>query len=163
MKKAIFGMMVALSVSAHAYDPNLDAKQAMEELKKIDCSKSLNECRYYSTIEYLSFFNGCQNIISKKMGREFEPEEKKEFNDILAKWSILKDEKLKNAVLEAKNPLKEKLNGDIAKYLERIPTHELMMECERVGLISKDAKPEEMSDILQKTINYQKWISSKFN
>lgn len=161
MKKFILYFAIALSSTAHAYDSSLEPKKAMEELSKTDCSKSLSECRYYATVEYLAFFSGCRALIGKYEGRVIPDEEWKEVTNLLDNWSIFKDSKLKRAVLRDNNPLKERLNQDISAYLQRIAIGEAMMECERIGLVKENAKPENMSDILQSTLNYTDWRRSK--
>lgn len=151
---------MALSSCAYASDPSLEPKKAMEELSKVDCAKSLSECRYYSAIEYVAFFSGCRSVLEKYEGRKITDEDWKESNDILNKWNIWKDEKLHNAVMKAHNPLKDRLIKDITAYLVRIPAHEAFMECERIELVKAQQEPEHNSDILQSTKNYYDWRKS---
>jgi len=145
---------------ANAYEPSLEPKKAMQQLANTDCSKSLNECRYYAAIEYVAFFSGCRAVLGKYENRKITDEDWKEPNEILKNWEIWKDEKLHHAVIKADNPLREKLTKDISAYLMRIPAHEAMMECERIGLVKGQENPENNSDILQHTIKYYDWRRS---
>jgi hypothetical protein len=160
LKKIIFTFLMVLSSFAYAYDPSLEPKKSMEDLAKLDCSKSLQECRYYSAVEYVAFFSGCRSVLGKYEGRTITDDDWKESTDILNKWSIWKDEKLHNAVMIANNPLKERLTKDITAYLFRIPAHEAFMECERITQVKTNKNPEDMSDILQHTKNYYEWRRS---
>lgn len=151
---------MALSSFVYASDPSLEPKKAMEELAKVDCAKSLSDCRYYATVEYVAFFSGCRAVLGKYEGRKITDEDWKESTDILNNWSIWKDDRLHNAVMKAYNPLKDRLTKDITAYLLRIPAHEAFMECERIALVKNQQEPEHNSDILQSTKNYYDWRKS---
>jgi hypothetical protein len=160
LKQFIFTILMALSSVAYASDPSLEPKKAMEALAKVDCAKSLSECRYYAAVEYVAFFSGCRAVLGKYEGRKIPDEDWKESTDILNNWNIWKDEKLHNAVMKAHNPLKDRLTKDITAYLFRIPAQEAFMECERIAIVKDNKEPEHMSDILQSTLNYENWRKS---
>lgn len=160
LNKIIFTILMTLSSFAYASDPSLEPKKAMEELVKLNCAKSLPECRYYAALEYVSFFAGCRAVLEKYEGRKFSDEDWKESTDILNKWNIWTDKKLHNSVMKVHNPLKERLTKDITAYLLRIPAHEAMMECERISLVKNQEDPENNSDILQNTQGYYDWRKS---
>ncbi len=160
MKRIIFTTLMALTSYTQAYDPSLEPKKAMEQLSKIDCSKSVAECRYYAAIEYVAFFSGCRAVVGKYENRKITDEDWKEPTEFLNNWNIWKDEKLHHAVMKAENPLRERLTKDISAYLMRIPAHEAMMECERISLVKDQQNPEHNSDILQHTIKYYDWRRS---
>lgn len=152
---------MAFSATAYAYDPAMDPTKAIETIKSIDCAKSIKECRYYAAVEYVAFYSGCRSVIEKYEHREVSDEEWKKNAGILENWSIFLDPKLNKAVLKSENPLRTRWTTEVTLYLLKIPAQEAAMECERIPLIKDNVKPEDMSDVLQESKNYDQWRMSR--
>lgn len=148
-------VMAAMSASvAHAYDPSMSAEKAMKAVAKTDCAASPAECRYYATVEYVSYFEACRTAIEKSTGRRLTDVQWKPNADLVSNWSVFKDEKLKTAVMDSNNPLKAKLIKQNTAKLVKMRADLQTQECERIALVGDDFSPEQWASILKPSVNY---------
>jgi hypothetical protein len=160
LKKIIFALLAIWSISASAYDPNITSTKALEQIKQIDCSNALKECRYYAAVEYIAFFESCKNTIASERHNPVTAKENANYNKVIQNWGIFKDPLLKYAVLQAPNLLKDKLIHDTTSYLKTISQDEKRQECSRFGIAKNNGNPENNSEILQLSRNYGAWQKS---
>lgn len=160
--KYITAIIFALiSSQSFAYDPNDSFDVARGKLLKTDCSVNLQECRYYAAVEYVAFAKGCGiALMYKNRGTE---KDLKEFdylvNAWIENWKAIEEPQMHKSVLSKNNPFKEKITKDVIDYLKGSPIDDVSIECSRIQSIKEQENPEEVSDLITTTVNYQQWYA----
>lgn len=154
------GFDIVITPVAQPYDNSLEPKPAFIQLFKTDCRTNFENCRYFATLEYVARFKAMKIMMEKEMGRKITDAEWKRFQDLLDKWHVWKDPKLKQALLETPNPLLEFITKDMVDFFQKRSPSELASEYEHLGLIADQGNPEMESQVLKKSINYAEWLNS---
>lgn len=152
-------ILVLIANQSFAYDPTNTFEVARQNLVKTDCSISPQECRYYAAIEYVAFAKACGiAFFYKRKGKESDLEDfDKQVNVLIENWEAIKEPQMHEAVLSKNNPFREQTTNSIIDYLKSSPLDDISIECSRVGAIKENQIPEEVSDLIQATLNYKKW------
>ncbi|MFP3637706.1 hypothetical protein [Paraburkholderia sp. SIMBA_054] len=153
---AAVSIAILSSVDAHAFDPLEAPAAAIERLKTIDCSTQPDECRYFAAVEAASFVDACPVAFGHKFS-ELDHSADKELASLLDDWTALTPATLRAAVLSPQNKLRRYLAGKAIDYLSDLPSDDLGIECSRLGLIKHGDSPEDMSEILKLSKNFDGW------
>lgn len=163
-KSLILAILTSIPLITFAQENNINNyhsgdsyKVAEEKLKKTDCSENKNNCRYYAAIEYVAFSQACLYAIEYKFKEPTRQEDIIEIKNLLKNWKAIEEPNLHKAVLYDENDFKNKLTQQISDYLIKLPVDDIGIECSRIGLIKEQANPEEMSDLLKVTKNFNQW------
>lgn len=162
MKKSlsliICSLLLTSSMSVEAFDKNDSYEDVIKKIKTIDCAKDAMECRYFSAIEYVSFVKQCPLAFEYKFKTH---EGLDQFNERvkndLENWQAISEPHMHEAVLSDNNHFRTGLEKKILAYLKTVPADDLAIECSRIALIEQNKDPENMSDILKGTLNYNVW------
>lgn len=151
-------LLIANQSFAATFDKNDTMEQAKTKIKSTDCLISPIECRYYAAVEYVAFNNACLNSFEEKLNTTISQQDKQKFQNSLEKWEAINEPKMHEEVLSQKNVLRIGIEKNVTFYLKEMGVNDWSRECIRMDFIEGNKNPEEMSDILTATINYEKWI-----
>ena len=147
---------VFFSSQSLAFDIKDSLDEVIEKISQLDCSKDVDDCRYYGAIEYLSFAWACPVAYNEKTKT---PEKIKDDEKLISKmvddWQAIQDPKIKKALFAKSNPFRDAMNKETLRYLRAIPVGEVAIECTRVQYIQENKNPEDMSELLRGTKNYR--------
>lgn len=163
IRHVLFCIIYLTSIQAFSYDSTDSFEVAENKLLNTDCSVSQNDCRYYAAIEYVSFAKACLIVLEYQLKSRVNKEEINQINLWIENWKAIEEPQIHSAVLSKSNPFKEKLTKEAFVYLMTSPVEEINIECTRLVEIRQNKTPEEGSDLITKTKNYQKWLETNRN
>lgn len=153
-------VMWVSSAPTFAYDAAEPGPAALDRLKTVDCETQQEECRYFAVVETLAFAEACPVAFSRKFGRDdgtYVPQ----VTSWVRTWSALQPEELRAAALDPKNKLRNYLAQQVEDYLSTLPADDLGIECSRIAIIKEGKLPDDKSDVLRLTRNYEAWRSGQ--
>lgn len=158
IKNVLLTTMLLVTTQVFAFDKADSVEKVEKSLQKTDCAKDLNECRYLAAIEYVAFNNACLLSFQDKFHTPLSKEDLEKTRDALENWTAISDLRMQDAVLSNDNVLRIAIQKDLVSYLEKGTADDWSIECTRINFIAQNHNPEEMSEILNKTLNYKAWL-----
>ena len=154
--KIFLASSMVFSAQSFAFDHTDSLETVKQKLPQLDCSKDVDDCRYYSAIEHIAYLKACPVALNKKIkAPDTSKEDAKQIAELLDNWTAIQDPKIRQAIFAKSNPFRDAMEEMTLDYLHKIPINELSIECTRIGVILENKNPEDMSDILQGTKNYR--------
>lgn len=161
IKSFIAVILFITANTAIANHPHDEVLNYINDIQSLDCNTQGLDCRYYSALEAVSYFDACPIAFSKISNTTLSDVEQKQLSDWLNKWTFLSTTDLKMSVANENNALRKYLSQQRLESLKGLSLEELATPCSKMAIIINNETPDIYSDLLKKTQNYEIWLNNQ--